>query len=274
MKKVLSTAFGVAVLLALPASAVNITISDYNAGVGFNGGPYGVGREDNETEPGTTQSQAWDLEAFSIVGTKLYLVGGYDFERGLSGGLPGDLFIKVGGAAGYKPTWNTGSVKNGDYYNYDYAVLLSGSLAGETIGVESLNANSKLKTVDNDNLKSNPWKYDSAGTDFQQTEIDYSTGLTANQVELLAGVGSLMGDAGLNGNNKHNVISIDLGFLGTITPGTEVYVSYTMECGNDSIKGSYDGGFRHDVPDGGVTLALLGMGLGTLGFVRRKLGAA
>jgi len=273
MKKILSTAFGVAVLLALPASAVNITIPDYNSGHGFGGGPFGAGLEDNETEPGTIQSQAWDLEAFSIVGTKLYLIGGYDFARGVDGVRPGDLFIKVGGAAGYQPTWNTGSVKNGAYYGYNYAVLLSGSLAGATVGVESLGADSMLKTVDNDYLKSNPWKYEKAGwqdTADTQTAIDYDSGLTANQVELLTGVASLKGDTQ---NNKHNVISIDLGFLGTITPGTDVFFSYTMECGNDSIKGSYDGGFRN-VPDGGATLALLGMGLGALGFVRRKLGAA
>jgi hypothetical protein len=42
-----------------------------------------------------------------------------------------------------------------------------------------------------------------------------------------------------------------------------------MQCGNDSMKGKFDGGFR--VPDGGATVLLLGTGLSALALLRRKM---
>ncbi len=266
--------------------AVNITIQDYNGPGGsvytsklwgFNGGPYGTGAEDNETEYNSTRSQAWDLEAYSIIGSTLYMIGGYDFESGIgSSGRPGDLFIKIGGAAGYTPTGSASTVKNGDYYDYNYAVRLTGSLAGSSVNVQPLLGSSRLKTVDNDYMGSNPWKYYGSGTtpdpNTFATEIVYYEDLTATQVGDLTGVTDLRGDSGWHPNQSHNVLAIDLGFLSDISAGTEVYFSYTMECGNDMMKGSYDGGFR--TPDGGATLMLLGMCLSALGVAARKLRVA
>src|SRR4051812_4098371 len=76
----------------------NITIRDQNAGndaaneIGFNPGPHsGTGNEDNETESGfivpgwhqsTDSKQIWDLEGFYLNGSKLSLVGGFDFQNG------------------------------------------------------------------------------------------------------------------------------------------------------------------------------------------------
>ena len=46
----------------------------------------GSAKEDNETESGMVQSQAWDLEGFFIDGKKLTIVGGYNFYTGQAAG--------------------------------------------------------------------------------------------------------------------------------------------------------------------------------------------
>ena len=49
-----------------------------------------------------------------------------------------------------------------------------------------------------------------------------------------------------------------------------IYFSYTMQCGNDSMKGEADGGGFREVPDGGSTLLLLGSGLSALFGLKRR----
>lgn len=262
---------------ATQVMAKNITIQDYNGGPTspihpgatwtFGGGAVsGVGGEDNETEYGTVREQRWDLEAFSKIGNKLYIIGGYDFALGAINGRPGDLFIKIGSAATYTPTSDPsgGTVLN-SMYLYNYAVNLTGGLVGGgPVRVTTLSGTSVLNTVINDAFGSNPWKLNgTAGS--PTTAMTYNSGLTATEVGTLTGVSGLLG---YDGNNLHNVVGIDLGFLGSIPVGTEVFLSYTMECGNDSLKG------RFRVPDGGATLMLLGLGLGALGVAGRKLRTA
>ncbi len=266
------------------ARATNITINDYNAGNGFGGGPTGVGLEDNETEPGTIHSQVWDMEAFVIANsttfhggagaTSLFLVGGYDINNGVTSGgynyKSGDLFIKLGSPAGFLPT-NTSigyaNVSNGTYYAYDYAIDLSAIGMGIGLGsttVYDLKASSLMTTVIYDQLRSNPWKYlngspvDGSAT----TGIRYTEGYANNAPALASlGLGGLLG-------GLHNILEIDMAFLaGTTGP---VYFHYTMECGNDMIKGSYGGGF--DAPDASASIILIGLGLVTVavaGFKRR-----
>ena len=76
------------------ASALNVTIYDRQ----------GSGGEDNETEPNTLTGQHWDLEAFFLDGTLLTLVGGFDFENGVTDKYgrdwaPGDIFVDIDGDA-------------------------------------------------------------------------------------------------------------------------------------------------------------------------------
>jgi hypothetical protein len=265
-RKLLLGLTGAAVLgLASQLMAVNITIQDNKLGAGFGGDPFGQGLEDNETEPGTVQSQGWDLEAFSIVGHTLYMVGGWNFSTGDTGssGLvkPGDLFIKIGGLApsGNPVTQGHGTIANSEY-GYNYAVILNNGL-GTLATVQTLGDSSVLNTVVYDQFISNPWDYASGATSSSSTPISYAIGKT--DAQMLAEYGlELYG-------GLHNVVSVDLSFLGTVAAGTDVWFSYTMECGNDSLKGQYSGGFR--TPDGGTTLMLLGLGLSTLGVVSRKV---
>lgn len=291
------------------AAPIEITVGDKaNAAINkniFNGGPAsgwvdvtGV-NEDNETEKAggftAIASQAWDMEAvtFDPVTKKLKIVTGYNMSTGLDGWDPGDLFIKVGGLAPDAGTNvnGTGTVTNGifgtafDPNGYSFAVDLS--LAGgistsstTVTNVYSLDNNSVLETAHWDAFISNPWRYKSGATNTGSTTVTYRTGLTAGDVATntgVAGLSSLKGNAGAfnttpgSGYNAHNVLTVDLGFLGTVPAGTNVYFHYVMECGNDMIDAKYGGGF--DVPDHGTSVLLIGLGLAAMslaGIKRRR----
>jgi len=268
-RKLLFGLTGAAALgLASQLMAAEITIQDNDPrpyGFGYSGGNLGVADEDNETEVGTVNSQMWDLEAFSIVGHTLYMVGGWNFSTGDTGSgatgyKPGDLFIKVGGTApsGDPTTRGYGTTPNSTY-GYSYAVILNNLAASAS--VQTLDGNSTLNTVVYDDFVANPWTFASDETGTGSTPITYTTGQT--DAQMLANYGlTLYG-------GLHNVVTVDLSFLGTVAANTPVWFSYTMECGNDSLKGQYVGGFR--TPDGGATLMLLGLGLSALGVVSRKV---
>lgn len=235
-----------------------------------------AGKEDQETERvsglAAIAGQTWDLEAYYLDGKQLSLIGGYNFLNGLSGGRPGDLFIAVGGAQPtFNPTTNpTGGLVANSTYGYKYAIDLSlssyptGSYVnqasfGTTASVKLLNGSSVLRTVENDKFGSNPWKYESTAASTTTTGISYATNVTDPFGLGLQGTG-------------HNVLTIDLSFMGTIAAGTNVWFSYTMECGNDSMKGYTNDGFT-TVPDSASSLLLLGLGfsaLGALGYRRSK----
>jgi hypothetical protein len=270
------------------ALASNVTVADYNATLwGFNGagsltsggynnrGNFGAAKEDNETEAGTIAGQQWDMEAFVVNGSSLSIVAGFDLLNGVQNHniSAGDLFIKVGGAKpGFSPVnYGAGNVTN-SYYDYTYAIDLSKATRfgnasfGPTANVYSLSSSSVINTVIYDQFGSNPWKYDNnlnagAGT---ATAITYTTGVADNAPALQAlGLGWLVG-------GYHNILTIDLGFLvGTVAPGQNVYFSYTMECGNDSLKGQYSGGFDQ-VPDQSTSLLLLSLALLSLVGIARQ----
>ena len=322
-----------------PGGAIN-TVSPW----GWNTGPAGTKGEDNETEYGTNKGQFWDLEGLSITrpgigdpGTPiLNIVGGYDFMNGATGGLPGMLFIKVGGIANFAPLTNPdpsgtaydGLIRNGSYssglnvgyqsdpYGYNYAVDLKNGT------VYNLFADTWLQTTSNDPFASNPWKLktDSItgqyGTHYDtilkknvptlitetnnyttsSTIVTYSTGLSPTSVGTSYGISNLLTDkAGAYnklgvwvaandtsvsdmiemldtalGDRDHNVVSVNLGFIGTVPKGSTVFFHYTMECGNDMLIGSTSDGLRR-VPDGANSIVLIGLGLVTLGLIQRRM---
>jgi len=229
------------VMGASQALAIDITIPDYNPGAGFGGGPFGSAGEDNETEPGTVASQVWDMEAFVISGSTLYIVGGYNMQAGQASGggsvvsgmlVPGDLFIKVGGTQpGFAPTSNSLPTVANSLYNYNYAVDLTQPVGAtnSTAKVYGLSGSSVLNTVVYDQFGANPWTYNSGGTFLRNSGITYTSGLSNAATLALTGV-SLQG-------GSHNVLTVDLTFLGNIAAGTNVWFSYTMECGNAPLKG-------------------------------------
>jgi hypothetical protein len=280
--------------VAVQAAPIDITTPDHasNPVHGFNGGPFdpsGTGAfEDNETEavPGlaTQVGQKWDMEALTLNGSILSIVGGYNMNVATDGWKPGDLFIKVGGAApGTGPLSAPGQIQNNQFpagEGYTFAVNLSDGIASgfSFASVYSLTTTSLLDSVNWDGLGSNPWRYASGAAATFSTGINYSVGQTAANVAALTGVGALAGLKGdasgalQTGGAAHNVLQIDLSFL-SVPIGTTVYFSYVMECGNDAVKGEYGDGFTR-VPDRASNAVLLGIGLAALslaGLKRRKV---
>ncbi|MDB6114408.1 MAG: hypothetical protein JWQ62_1353 [Lacunisphaera sp.] len=262
-----SLVLGVSPILA---STVDITVADNDPTANWFGTDSRAftGHEDNETEFGTINSQVWDMEAFVVSGSTLYIVGGYNMQAGEDGWKPGDLFIKVGGS---NPTYNPLTVGettiSNSLYGYSYAVDLSQPVGatGSTASAYALANTSTLDTVNWGDRGANPWRYDSGGSLTANSAINYSSGHADGDAALVA-----LGLGGLTGGS-HNILSVDLSFL-SVAAGTDVFFSYTMECGNDSLKGEYGGGFDR-VPDATSSALLIGLGLATMsvvGLKRRK----
>jgi hypothetical protein len=246
------------------STAVDITIYDgQSTGTGW----YSA-RENNETEPGTITSQLWDLETMQISGSKLTITGGYDFRTGAySGGKwyrRGDILIDLNGDA--KTLWN-GTVADktaNSYFGYDFAVHFSTTANDLSYSIVDLNSNSKFVQV-TDIQKSNPWRLDDSY--LNGTYIDGMSG------SFNAGFDILSPDA----EGNHFALTVDLAnfqpLLDAIKAANEMLVKYTMECGNDTILGlaAVPALGLASVPEAGTTLALLGLGLGSLALFRTRL---
>jgi hypothetical protein len=274
----LTLATGCLSLLAVPlpqALAVNITLNDT---ISSSGSWYGAS-EIHEVEPGCVGSHQWDLEAFTLAGNRLSLIGGYDFKNGYEGITSGHIFFDVNGDAKYG-TAATGLAPSGNGnqvmlnpFGYDYAAVLN--FADNSFSLYSLTASSSLLTgYYAQNAGSNPWRVNNpGGPAVANGTITYQSALSSADVLGQYGV-----DASASGAN-HNVISLD---LPTLFAGKDILTHYTMGCGNDNIIGSAhvpgipetpDDNPLNSVPDAGSTSLMLGLGLGAMGMLRRKLKA-
>lgn len=256
------------------AAAIDITISDKVYTTGWYGN-----REDNETEPGTVIGQQWDLERFDLSGNTLSLIGGYDFKNGVSGFNSGDLFIDVDGDAVYGKdvfggSGNQYTTDSNTRYNYDYVVVFGRTTSAIEGGV--LDGNYSIYRIDNETTVTAYYRQNDASNPFRLNPTEYDgVGDTA----VLVGTGSLGFSSfeqntpdlmGYNGNNTHNKMTVDLSLLASaegihLNDGTLFH--FTVGCGNDSLIGYVP----TSVPDGGLTLAMLGIAFIGLGSVSRVL---
>lgn len=235
--------FGIAFLLLITGNAFaldfGLDITRYD-GSGDGTGWWGA-QEDQEVELNCIGSQVWDLEGFFLKGSKLTMVGGWDFKNGASGyNFPsGDLFIDVLG------------INNGNSYGYDYVFDMD--FAGGSYNIYKLTENSIIEDVYySQNNNSNPWRYKSGGiTVVENGSIGYYAGLSDSDTGFMGGT--------------HYAASVALDFL---DPGAEFRSHFTMKCGNDNLIGQ---GTAAPVPEPS-TMILMGIGLiGIAGFGRKKL---
>ena len=220
------------VITSLSATAgmfgTNITIPDGNVAPKAWEGNY----EDQETEPGTIHNQSWDLEGMFLDGSKLTVVGGYDFKNGYSNTRAGDLWV------GTRPGTNRG---------YDYVFDLN--FSNSTFGLYTTFDNC-FKYTNSKDIPSSGHSYrNSGGTLVQTGTFSYLTGLTDLDTGFLGGT--------------HNAFTIDVGYFG----GNSSIFKHTMSCGNDLLVGV---GTPDRVPDVGSTLALMVGALATLGAAAVK----
>jgi len=234
---------------SLSAVAVNITISD---GLGSAG--LGVGGEDNETEPGTIHSDAWDLEAFGYTAAtkQLDLIGTFDFKNGEFGDgqqiTSGAIFIGTGSSLPGANNWSYAYVLNFSlhaYTLYSNFTINNGSVPGFISG-------------------SAPWSINTSTAHVMAFgSFSYLTGLSNPD-----GFGLQTYVSGVT----HNEIELNLSALPT-TVLNDFYTHFTMSCGNDDIDGHYSNAPQNNsVPDYGSTILLTGLGLGIVALARRRLG--
>jgi hypothetical protein len=239
---------------------VNITIADA-MGAGTAGS---VGREDNETEPGTVQHQIWDLEGFFLNGNSLSMIGGYDFSQGQTASghtyTSGDIFIEtndvvwdindINAAAAMDP--NTGLSNRSTFANavgWDYAIRMD--FANNSYAVMQLTSSTMLQDTTDVN-GSNPWRVADPFVAAYTGSLLFSSGLTGSQTGFL----------GWQGTSTHYAVEgIDLSFLGG---GQQFLTHFTLECGNDLLTGQSSTG----VPEPGI-LVLLGIGLAGVAWRKR-----
>lgn len=258
-----------AVLLGGTDIGGNITIPDGRAGSSFNPANVSQGDEDQELDMGTPglYDQQWDFEGWFLKTDvqRLTAVAGWDFNAGQvadPGGTWefGDVFIDVSGSQAEIPG-NAPGAPVDPHYGYEYA-LVCDWVAG-TYELVALAGGVVLEGVNPGREYSNPFRVDRT-VGYQAIDsgsISFLGPMADAATPGFLGDGTVWGPDGELYGPSHYAAIFDLGDLDNWD--TEVRaVHVTVTCGNESGNGR--------VPDGGMTLALLGMSLVGIGALASK----
>jgi hypothetical protein len=210
--------------------------------------------EDNEVEPNDVLAQKWDLEGFYLKGNSLTMIGGFDFLHGAFDGshtwLSGDIFISTTGTARYGDNPHASESYNSNEPNiFGYNYVLDMDYTNQSYQVYRIDQSAIVSDVYyHENVGSNPYRYVSGGTSIGGAHLfQYSTNPDLTDLGLL----------GMNGDNFHNSLTVDLGFL----PDNAYFLAHFAEqCGNDSMVGlgQAPGGSQTPEP---TTIVMVGGGL-------------
>ncbi|WP_163833589.1 PEP-CTERM sorting domain-containing protein [Spartinivicinus ruber] len=236
-------------LFALPFNAdKNITV--YDGKHSRASGWYGP-QEDNEIEPGNLTGQKWDLEGFFQKENTLSLIGGFNYQQGATGyhnrrWHSGDIFIDIDNNhinANSRRNYNgNDTVQNTFGYDYVFDV----DWANLTYDIIKLDNLSSTKTAYyGNNYGSSAWLYAGGGQTIGNGTFSIST-LTDQE-------------SGFSGGIHYGATGFDLSFLGE---NRDFYAHFTMQCGNDNLKGHGKTPNKPVVPvPVPSTIALIGLAL-------------
>ena len=211
-------------------------------------------KEDKEVEPGMVATQYWDLEAFTLNGNILSMVGGWDFT-GISpeGYTSGDIFIDINGDAKY----GVDAEGFSGNMNYDYVIdinWITGQNSGnyDVYSIKNL-LDDQFQDTTYNSPQSDPWKFIK-----KDDQSIFSGSFSAGKLT----------DKPFDGDDHYYATGFDLSFLTSDPYFSGVFTShFTMQCGNDNLMGSGTA----PVPEP-ATMLLLGIGLiGIAGISRKKL---
>lgn len=252
-------------LISQGVLALDITIADPHRdkeiGTNLKSGP-GL-PENGRVEWNAVANQTWDLESFTLTGSRLAMTGGFNYLTGfgqIGSGFykapMGDIFVYIGkqpysipggpedndgpwdgaGAWDYVIAFERDTVLGLNYLNIKETAAGSGKV---NYGIFS----SGPFTTTSGSLALNvglPWRWTGTGTFDLQADYTSFTDLEGMHYRLS---------------------NIDLSSILAAAKGQPVYLHTTMQCGNDVMWGK--------VSDGGMTIALLGLGMAGLGLLAR-----
>lgn len=217
--------------------------------------------ENGRVEWNAVANQTWDLESFTLSGSMLTMTGGFNYLTGM--GLigtgyykapMGDIFVYIGKAP-YSIT-DGPEDHNGPWVgaaNWDYVIAFE---RDTSIGPNYLN-------IKESSPGSGKVNYGIFGPGSYQTtagSLALNTGLPwrwngTGTFGLQADYFSFTDSEGAH----YSLANIDLSSLVAAANGQPIYLHTTMQCGNDVMWGK--------VPDGGMTVILLGLGLLGVGLM-------
>lgn len=215
--------------------------------------------ENGRVEWNAFADQTWDLESFTLSGSKLNMTGGFNYltgmgliGRGYYKAPMGDIFVYIGkepysipdGPEDHNGPWTGAN-------NWDYVIAFE---RDTSIGPNYLN----IKETSPGSGKVNYGIFNSGPYETTSGSLVLNTGLPWRWTGL--GTFGLQADYASFSDSEgahYSLYNIDLSSLIAAANGQPIYLHATMQCGNDVMWGR--------VPDGGLTLILMGLGLMGLG---------